>query len=139
MSYFKKPRVIQSEPQEQQLYGENIIDYIQRVRLSTRKSAKFHPPERWASSLDKPDSRFNLTPKQLEWFFPVSKEAENWEYEGDYLDSGNKANKAYLEEHYKLIEPGDEYFDEEELPALLASEELRTHPPIYHISKYLLK
>ena len=106
-----------------------------KKRKLTRKKVRFNRPESFVNLSDKPDPRFSLTPDEVEWFYPASKNIPNWEYDGETISSAVNADKKYLEELLPTIHPPDSYFDQEELPYLLSMDTPLRYPPIYFIRK----
>jgi len=113
----------------------SIQDYLAKKRKLTRKKVRFNRPESFVNLTEKPDPRFSLTPEEVEWFYPASKNVPNWEYDGETISSAVNADKKYLEELLPPIHPPDSYFEEEELPYLLSMDTPLRYPPIYFIRK----
>lgn len=119
-------------------FRSGLIDmksYLKKKRSHMRLKAIINPPEKFARIEDKNDERFHLTPEQLEWFFPASKDKPDWTYEGDYIDFANEQDVAYLNKTFPTVYPGPSYFHKEELPYLLSLDTPLRDPPIHFIRK----
>jgi hypothetical protein len=108
--------------------------YLTQKRSEFRLKARINPPENYARLSDKSDPRFNLTPDQLTWFYPASKDVPDWNYEGDYLGSGFEADVKYLDKLLPTFYPPRSYFEEEEIPFLMSLDSRLQYPPLYFIS-----
>jgi hypothetical protein len=113
----------------------SIQDYLAKKRKLSRQKVRFNRPESFVNLTEKPDPRFALTPEELEWFYPASKNVPNWEYEGVTISSAVNADKNYLAKLLPRIFPPDSYFEEEELPYLMAMDTPLRYPPIAFIRK----
>lgn len=114
----------------------NIRDYLKSRRKQQRVKARFNRPEKFFDIYQKPDSKFTLTPEELEWFYPVSKDKPDWEYSDDTTESAVEADKAFLDSILPTKYPEDSYFEEQELPYLLSMNTPLRYPPIHFIRKF---
>ena len=74
-----------------------------------------------------------MTREQREWFFPEARSKPDWSYQGDYIGSGNKNDRAYLESRLPQKFPPNGYFEEAEMDMLLGRDTPLRYPPIYYI------
>ena len=111
----------------------NMKTYLKNKRAQFRLKAKIDPPQNFARLVDKKDPRFHLTPEELEFYYPVSKDITDWTYEGDYIGSGNDADIKYLDQLLPTVYPDRSYFEDEELPFMLSLGTPLRYPPIYFI------
>ena len=120
-------------------FREGLIDmrtYLKRKRAEYRHKGLFGRPLKFARTSDKNDPRYHLTADELAWFFPSAKNLPDWTYEGDFLGGqGNEADLKFLDNLLPLEYPDRSYFDQDELPYLLAIDSPLQYPPIHFIRK----
>ena len=115
----------------------NMKTYLKRKRKEYRQKGYFGPPLKFARLSDKHDPRFHLSPDELEWYYPASKNVPDWTYEGDHVGKGNEADIAFLDKLIPTVYPDRSYFQEDELPFLLSLDTPLQYPPIHFIRKFV--
>ena len=117
----------------------SLTEYFAKQRRRNRGKVLFTAP---GSNYGKPfiynraDPRFQLTPEQLEWYYPASKNVQDWVYEDDHSGAGVAADKAFLSKLLPTKYPDDDYFEKEEMPLMLSTGSALRFPPIYFIRKF---
>jgi len=80
-----------------------------------------------------------LSEEQKNWFFPHSKTTPDWDYHKDFVGSGNKMDREYLESRLPDKFPPDGYFQKDEMDMLLARDTPLRYPPLFYIRKWALR
>jgi hypothetical protein len=103
-----------------------------------REKKKTPPPENFVDISQINKAEYALTPEQIEFFYPASKQNINWSYQSDSMTSAAKADLAYLKRRFPKILPDVEYFEEREREALFDRRFALRFPAIYYISKLMV-
>lgn len=123
------PEEATPEEEDEMIDGavEDIFEYIKRVRKETGllSRALDDEPPRKVRSLDalmtlfkSQVGAFNLTPAQIEWFYPQSRGNADFSIHEEHLHPNAENEIKFLNDLLPLVIPGDNYFEEGELDAL---------------------
>ena len=88
-----------------------------------------------AFRVQRPD--FVLTPEQIEWFYPKSKTQEDFDFTKEALAPNVIHEQNQLRRLVPPITPADDYFEPEELDALIGKDQPLRAPTRHLISKLL--
>lgn len=124
---------------------DNIFDYVKNYRAMTGKRLNllenYLVPKKEADTMYRENEYgepvFNLSTDQLDWAYPDSAKM-NWDYEKSYDKDFTEIDAQFLDDLIPVVEPGDDYFEEEELPILYAQDTPLSSAPINYISKFFL-
>ena len=150
MSALQQPPQSPASPEEKETTTavddevEDIFDYIKRVRKTTglMSRALDDEPPRKIHSLDKlvtlfksQVGEFNLTPAQIEWFYPQSKNNADFSINEEHLHPNAENEINFLHNLLPSVIPSDSYFEEGELDAL----NMKDYPLRFSVQHYIRK
>ncbi|CAG5101516.1 Oidioi.mRNA.OKI2018_I69.YSR.g17166.t1.cds [Oikopleura dioica] len=113
------------------------VEYIRRQRSRYRRSVPLRPPRNPVDADEKND--YELSPEELDWYYPASRNIINWQSESDNLGEGTKADIKFLNElipnnNMESAYPDpEEYFEPIEEECLYALDSPLQYAPIYFI------
>ena len=126
------------------VYGGNLFETARQIRKKYRLFSTFLDDEPPSSGENMTDfmsayalqkGKYQLTPQQIEWFYPQSKSNENFDILDEALSPNTRAEEKFLQELVPEKIPPDDYFEPEETHALLGGDSPLNYPIKHFISK----
>jgi len=112
-----------------------IVNFIRKRRAQIGEKVGFNPNEDFADMDNINRGEFALTPTQLEFFYPSSKNQTNWGYENDHMSIAAESDKKFLRQNFPVVKPDfDTYFEEREKIALRDNNFPLRFPALFYLS-----
>ena len=112
-----------------------IVNFIRKRRAQIGENVEFNPNEDFVDMDNINRGDFALTPAQLEFFYPSSKNQTNWGYENDHMSIAAESDKKFLRQHFPVVKPDfDTYFEEREKIALRDNNFPLRFPALFYLS-----